>query len=132
MSQKGTFGLLLVGGGIVVGWLTLVDLFTNTTTAAPVGTINTIFGQTPVTGEPGGKNTQPGTINPKGTQCPPGCVFVPIAGGTTGVCVRTSGSGSCNYTGGGGGGQQPPKGGPPNVGRCPQGMVWNPRLGKCV
>lgn len=43
----------------------------------------------PQTTNPTGKNTQPGTISTKGTQCPSGYTFVPIAGGTTGTCVKT-------------------------------------------
>ena len=71
--MKGVFGMLLIGGGIIL----MVGLFTGK-----------IFSPAVQTTAPSGKNTQPGTVSTKGTQCPPGYVFVPIAGGTTGTCVK--------------------------------------------
>jgi len=126
MSQKGTVGLLLLGGGAVVAYLTWQDLINQSNqasqvaaqnaagqspfitvnlpgiTTSPFGTVpkttaptgatggkaQTSFGSVPATSQPGGKNTQPGTISRVGTQCPPGQTFIPIAGGTTGTCVR--------------------------------------------
>ena len=126
MAQKGTIGLLLIGGGAAVAYFTYQDLVnsqaqaqavgaqaaasspnwsipgwsgqtpfgqvpkTSAPTGAGGGKAQTSFGSVPITSKPFGKNTQPGTISKVGTQCPPGQVFLPIGGGTTGTCVDPS------------------------------------------
>lgn len=81
----------------ISGWLSNLVSFFKTANLMPGSTaenasqqqgILSLFGSIPQTIAPNGKNTQPGTISSVGTQCPPGYKFVPIAGGTTGTCVK--------------------------------------------
>lgn len=124
MSQKGTFGLLLVGGGVVIVYLTWTDLVASQAAAAAAATAGGggggTSGQSPFTGVSVSLATPPFS-NPavQHTSCPPGQVSVLKGGASTQrVCV--------------------PAGQQFHIGQrnsCPPGQVWIPvgggTTGKC-